>query len=204
MPPSYALTPIRSAPCAQMHAGTSAQNRTRALACMRAVPCRMIRGTQRRHLQTLPQLPGACRPREAASRYTGRGIRVAMLDTGLDLQHPDFREGPIISRSFVPGQTESMIPTVTARIVREYCAGRRTLLRDPATVSPPMPICISPRCWTIRPTVPTATFSQASTGRSGTVARSSPCHSVRPCSRALPTLRSTNRSPGVRSPPALC
>jgi subtilisin family serine protease len=38
------------------------------------------------------------------SRWTGRGIKVAVLDTGLDLQHPDFRGRSITSRSFVPGQ----------------------------------------------------------------------------------------------------
>jgi subtilisin family serine protease len=39
------------------------------------------------------------------SRYTGRGIKVAILDTGLDLTHPDFRGRAITSNSFVPGQT---------------------------------------------------------------------------------------------------
>lgn len=38
------------------------------------------------------------------TRYTGRGIRIAVLDTGLDLQHPDFSGRPIISRSFVDGE----------------------------------------------------------------------------------------------------
>ena len=38
------------------------------------------------------------------SQATGRGIRVAVLDTGIDLQHPDFRGRRIVSRSFVAGQ----------------------------------------------------------------------------------------------------
>lgn len=38
------------------------------------------------------------------SRCTGRGIRVCVLDTGMDLAHPDFRGRRITSRSFVPGQ----------------------------------------------------------------------------------------------------
>jgi len=42
--------------------------------------------------------------RAAASRFTGRGIRVAVLDTGLDLGHPDFAGRAITSRSFIQGQ----------------------------------------------------------------------------------------------------
>lgn len=41
--------------------------------------------------------------RGLSSRYTGRGIRVARLDTGLDLQHPDFAGRTIVSQSFVTG-----------------------------------------------------------------------------------------------------
>ena len=42
----------------------------------------------------------------AASRFSGRGIRVAVLDTGLDLTHPDFanRAVPVVSASFVAGE----------------------------------------------------------------------------------------------------
>lgn len=39
-----------------------------------------------------------------ASPYTGKGIRIAVLDTGLDLSHPDFAGRAIVSRSFVEGQ----------------------------------------------------------------------------------------------------
>jgi subtilisin len=42
--------------------------------------------------------------RAAASRFSGRGVRVAVLDTGLDLQHPDFQGRSISSRSFVLGE----------------------------------------------------------------------------------------------------
>jgi len=44
------------------------------------------------------QLTGA-----AVSAYTGAGVRLAILDTGLDLQHPDFDGRAIVARSFVDG-----------------------------------------------------------------------------------------------------
>lgn len=36
-----------------------------------------------------------------ASSYSGKGVRIAVLDTGLDLQHPDFVSRPIVAQSFV-------------------------------------------------------------------------------------------------------
>lgn len=42
--------------------------------------------------------------RAATSRFSGRGIRVAVLDTGLDLGHPDFANRIITSRSFITGE----------------------------------------------------------------------------------------------------
>lgn len=38
------------------------------------------------------------------SKATGAGIKVAILDTGLDLKHPDFQERIVVSKSFVPDQ----------------------------------------------------------------------------------------------------
>lgn len=38
------------------------------------------------------------------SPFSGRGVKVAVLDTGMDLDHPDFRGRSIISRSFISGQ----------------------------------------------------------------------------------------------------
>lgn len=38
------------------------------------------------------------------SDYKGIGVRVAVLDTGLDLRHPDFKEREVQERSFVTGE----------------------------------------------------------------------------------------------------
>ncbi len=43
--------------------------------------------------------------RTAMSPYTGKGVRVAVLDTGMDLGHPDFAGRAITARSFVVGET---------------------------------------------------------------------------------------------------
>ena len=37
------------------------------------------------------------------SPYSGAGIRVAVLDTGMDLDHPDFVGRTVVSKSFIPG-----------------------------------------------------------------------------------------------------
>jgi subtilisin len=39
-----------------------------------------------------------------SSAFTGRGIRVAVLDTGFDVDHPDFAGRNPVTRSFVPGE----------------------------------------------------------------------------------------------------
>ncbi len=42
--------------------------------------------------------------RVSESRYSGKGVAVAVLDTGFDLEHPDFLGRNIVSRSFIPGE----------------------------------------------------------------------------------------------------
>jgi subtilisin family serine protease len=46
---------------------------------------------------------GLIATRSAISRLTGQGIRVAVLDTGLFLAHPDFTGRSVVSRSFISG-----------------------------------------------------------------------------------------------------
>jgi len=46
---------------------------------------------------------GLTATKSAASRFTGQGINVAVLDTGLFLAHPDFAGRSIVSRSFIAG-----------------------------------------------------------------------------------------------------
>jgi len=40
----------------------------------------------------------------ANSTFSGEGIRVAVLDTGFDLEHPDFKGRTVVSKSFVQGE----------------------------------------------------------------------------------------------------
>jgi subtilisin family serine protease len=47
---------------------------------------------------------GLVATRVAASHHTGHGIRVAVLDTGFDLNHPDFAGRAITHASFIPGE----------------------------------------------------------------------------------------------------
>jgi subtilisin family serine protease len=42
--------------------------------------------------------------RAAISRFSGKNTRVAVLDTGLDLGHPDFAGRQVVSKSFISGQ----------------------------------------------------------------------------------------------------
>ncbi|WP_413704965.1 S8 family serine peptidase [Pseudomonas sp. Pseusp16] len=50
---------------------------------------------------------GLLATKAGSSRYSGLGIKVAVLDTGLDLLHPDFSGRNVIGQSFITG-----VPTV--------------------------------------------------------------------------------------------
>lgn len=47
---------------------------------------------------------GLAATKALGSRFSGRGVRVAVLDTGLDLQHPDFVGRAVTSQSFIPDE----------------------------------------------------------------------------------------------------
>ncbi|MFI7481857.1 S8 family serine peptidase [Kocuria sp. M1R5S2] len=40
-----------------------------------------------------------------SSPHSGAGVRVAVLDTGFDIAHPDFAQREVVTHSFVPGET---------------------------------------------------------------------------------------------------
>lgn len=48
---------------------------------------------------------GLLATKASSSSFSGRGLKVAILDTGLDLTHPDFKGRPIITQSFIPGES---------------------------------------------------------------------------------------------------
>lgn len=57
-----------------------------------------------RHVDTAQSTWGLKATRVTTSRYSGQGIRLAVLDTGMDLDHPDFQGRAIVSKSFIAGQ----------------------------------------------------------------------------------------------------
>ena len=60
------------------------------------------------------------------STYSGRGIKIAVLDTGFDLAHPDFQGRAVTARSFVTGET---VHDVNGH--GTHCIGTAAGARDP-------------------------------------------------------------------------
>ena len=69
--------------------------------------------------------------RAATSRFSGRGIKIAILDTGLDFRHPDFFGRTIVHSSFIAGQT-----TQDVFGHGTHCTGTAAGLRAPAGATP--------------------------------------------------------------------
>ena len=59
------------------------------------------------------------------SQLSGQGIRVAVLDTGFDFQHPDFRGRSIASQSFVAGVTVQDIHGHGTHCIGTACGPQR-------------------------------------------------------------------------------
>jgi subtilisin family serine protease len=73
-----------------------------ALICALAAPSAMPEATA---VDESARTWGLVSTKVIESSRTGRGIRVAVLDTGFDLRHPDFTGRTVVSQSFVDGET---------------------------------------------------------------------------------------------------
>ena len=66
------------------------------------------------------------------SNYSGAGIKVAVLDTGLDLTHPDFANRVIIEKSFITGEAVQDLQGHGTHCIGTACGP----LNPPDTASP--------------------------------------------------------------------
>ncbi|MEJ8641280.1 S8 family serine peptidase [Streptomyces sp. MS1.HAVA.3] len=88
-------------------------------------------------------------PEAWAAGYTGKGVKVAVLDTGIDVNHPDFAGLIDGTASFVPGEAVTDVnghgTHVAGTIVGSGAASGET-----TRASPPAPTCSSARCSAVR------------------------------------------------------
>jgi subtilisin family serine protease len=77
-----------------------------ALICGHSGPSAMVDGmVDTRAVDESARTWGLVSTKVIESSRTGRGVRVAVLDTGFDLGHPDFAGRTVVSQSFVDGET---------------------------------------------------------------------------------------------------
>jgi subtilisin len=72
---------------------------------------------------------GLLATRAVSSRFSGRGIKVTVLDTGFDFRHPDFAGRPVVQRSFISGQ-----PSQDGHGHGTHCTGTACGPRTPSGV----------------------------------------------------------------------
>ena len=101
------------------------------------------------------------------SSRSGQGVRLAVLDTGMDLAHPDFVGRDVTARSFVAGEEPQ-----DGHGHGTHCIG---------TASRTRPRSSRARCSATRAPVATPASWRASTGRSPPGARSSRCRWAPTC-----------------------
>lgn len=65
----------------------------------------LAEGEEEPELEVASVTWGLTATRVPQSRFSGRGLRVAILDTGLDTGHPDFAGRSTLAASFITGQT---------------------------------------------------------------------------------------------------
>lgn len=77
------------------------------------------------------------------SRLTGAGVRVAILDSGIDLRHPDFQDGRIVAAQSFVGEHVQDVPTPGNQFLNipgnpghgTHCAGTACGPRNPSGAS---------------------------------------------------------------------
>jgi subtilisin len=72
---------------------------------------------------------GLLATKASSSSFSGRGIKVAILDTGLDLTHPDFKGRSITTQSFIPGESPQ-----DGNRHGTHCSGTACGMKAPASV----------------------------------------------------------------------
>ncbi|MFN2466898.1 MAG: S8 family serine peptidase [Gaiellaceae bacterium] len=128
-------------------------------------------------------------------------MRIAILDTGFDLRHPDFVERTVVGKSFIAGQEVQ-----DGHGHGTHCIGTAAGPKCPAS-GPRYGVASEAEIYAGRSSATpargaTRRSSPGSTGRSRTTARSSRCRSAPSPARGSATRRSSRRWPSAPRAPA--